>query len=147
MGSDRRCRLEPRCHRRHAGRDHRHGPHGHFTSTNTSLVSPVIDLTSVPNATLSFAEALDILAPGDTLVVNVIDDDISGGITVIEPAVHTSTPDPDNFVADWAPANSGTPIAITGGQPVRIEWRFAGDGDGTYIGAYIDDVTINKVLP
>ena len=106
------------------------------TGTDTSLISPVIDLTGVPDAVLSFAQAIDILN-GDTLVVNVLDDTTD---TVIEAAVHTSTPDADINAADWETVDS---VSITGGEPVRIEWRFTGTNDGTYIGAYLDDVVVS----
>jgi hypothetical protein len=33
-------------------------------------------------------------------------------------------------------------VAITGGQPVRIEWRFIRDGTGDFLGASIDDVRV-----
>ena len=108
------------------------------TGTETSLISPVIDLTSVASATLSFAQAIDIMS-GDTLIVNIIDDTTD---TVIEAGIHTSTPDGSLVAADWEPVDS---IAIGGaalGQMVRIEWRFTGTNDGTYIGAYIDDVVV-----
>ena len=110
-------------------------PHVYAAGTDTSLISPVIDLTGVPNAVLSFARAIDIL-DGDTLVVNVLDDTTD---SVLQAAVHTSTPDPDINEADWEPVSS---VAITGGEPVRIEWRFTGDNDGSYLGAYIDDVEV-----
>lgn len=116
-------------------------PGFYATGTDTSLVSPVIDLSAVPNAVLSFAQAIDILS-GDTLVVNIIDADISGGITVLQAAAHTSTPDADITTANWQTVPS---VAITGGRQVRIEWRFTGNNDGTYLGAYIDDVTVTAV--
>jgi hypothetical protein len=115
-------------------------PGFYATGTDTSLISPVIDLTGVAGATLSFAQAIDIL-DGDTLVINIIDDTTD---TVIVPAIHTSTPDDDINTADWDTADG---IAIGGaalGQPVRIEWRFTGANDGTYIGAYIDDVVVTE---
>ncbi|MCF7674222.1 MAG: hypothetical protein K9M97_02670, partial [Akkermansiaceae bacterium] len=120
-------------------------PGTYAAGTDTSLISPVIDLASVPNAVLSFAQAIDILN-GDTFVVNVIDDDISGGISVLEAAVHTSTPDLDVNAADWKTVSS---VAITGGQPVRIEWRFTGTNDAgsPYIGAYLDDVVVEDATP
>lgn len=108
-------------------------PGTYVTGTDTSLISPIIDLTG-GGATLSFAQAIDILG-GDTLVINVLDDATD---TVIE-TIHTSTPDANISLADWETISS---IAITGGELVRIEWRFTGDGDGTYIGGYIDDVVI-----
>ena len=43
--------------------------------------------------------------------------------------------------ADWKTV-AGLDLAEGIGQQVRIEWRFTGNGDGTYIGAYIDDVLI-----
>jgi hypothetical protein len=113
-------------------------PGTYLSGTDTSLISPVINLTGLAGATLSFAQAIDILE-GDTLVVNVVDDATG---TVLEPAIHTSTPDRDINAADWTTISS---VAITGGQPVRIEWRFTGNGDGTYLGAYIDDVVVTAV--
>ncbi|MEM1295264.1 MAG: hypothetical protein AAGH89_07855 [Verrucomicrobiota bacterium] len=115
-------------------------PGNYSTDTDTSLISPVIDLTAVVAAELSFAQAIDIL-DGDTLVVNVIDDTTD---TVLQAAVYTSTPDLDIIAADWETVSS---VTITGGEPVRIEWRFTGDGDGTYLGAYIDDVIVSQAMP
>jgi hypothetical protein len=104
--------------------------------TDTKLRSPVIDLTGAASAKLSFAEALDIQAP-HSLVVNVLDE---AGTTVLQSAVHTSTPDSNTSSAAWAPVSG---VNITGGQKVRIEWHFTGNGDGSYLGAYIDDVVVS----
>jgi len=111
----------------------------YLAGTDTSLISPVIDLTEAAGATLTFAQAIDILE-GDTLVVNIIDDTSND---VIVPAIHTSTPDGEISAADWETVGS---VAIGGaalGQKVRIEWRFTGDNDGSYLGAYIDDVEVS----
>ena len=104
--------------------------------TDTKLRSPVIDMTGIPTATLSFAQAIDIKA-GHTLVVNVIAEATD---TVLQSAIHTSTPDTNINAAPWTPVTAAVPI--TGGQKVRIEWHFTGDGDGSYLGAYIDDVVV-----
>ena len=112
------------------------GPY--VAATNTKLRSPVIDLTGIPSATLSFAQAIDI-RPGDTLVVNVIDDDSD---TVLQSAIHTSSPDPNISAAPWTPVAVATPI--TGNQKVRIEWHFTGEGTSEYLGAYIDDVLVRS---
>lgn len=104
--------------------------------TETKLRSPVIDLTGITTATLSFAEAIDIKS-GHTLVVNVIAEATD---TVLQSAIHTSTPDLNTSAAPWTAVTAATPI--TGGQKVRIEWHFTGDGDGFYLGAYIDNVVI-----
>jgi hypothetical protein len=108
----------------------------YVAGTDTKLRSPVIDLTDVASATLSFAQALDIAA-GHTLVVNVIEE---AGDTVLESAIHTSTPDPDINSAPWETVES---VSITGGAKVRIEWHFTGAGDGNYLGAYLDDVKVS----
>lgn len=108
----------------------------YVANTDTKLRSPVIDLSGVTAATLSFAQALDI-ASGHTLVVNVIEEATD---TVLQSAIHTSTPDLDTTTANWEAVTVATPI--TGGQKVRIEWHFVGNGDGLYLGAYIDDVTV-----
>jgi hypothetical protein len=107
-------------------------------STDTKLRSPVIDLTGVATATLSFAQAIDIKS-SHTLVVNVIEEATD---TVVQSAIHTSTPDTNATSAAWEPVTVATPI--TGGQKVRIEWHFVGDGDGFYLGAYIDDVLVTS---
>jgi hypothetical protein len=109
-------------------------PGGYDAGTSTSLLSPVIDLTAVAGATLTFAQALDI-APTHTLEVYVTD---AAG-TAIGGPIHTSTPDTDTTKANW---KASPAIAIAGGQPVRLEWRFIGDGNGTFLGAYIDDVRV-----
>jgi fibronectin-binding autotransporter adhesin len=110
---------------------------GYTASTDTSLRSPVIDLTSVTAATLSFAQAIDSNS-GHTLEVNVIDDTTDTVIANIIPAAQ----DGNASVSPW---ETVAPVALPGaayGQAVRIEWRFIGNGDGTYNGAYIDDVTV-----
>ena len=112
------------------------GPYA--AGTDTKLRSPVIDLTGIPSATLSFAQAIDIKA-GHTLVVNVIAEATD---TVLQSAIHTSTPDPNINAAPWMPVTAA--VTITGGQKVRIEWHFTGDGDGAYLGAYIDDVLVTS---
>jgi hypothetical protein len=119
------------------------GPDGIYAiPTTTSLRSPVIDLTDVTAAELTFAEAID-LDNGDTAEVNIIDDTTD---TVIASAIYTPT---DNNIntADWNPANNDTAITIPAaalGQAVRIEWKFNGLGGSTsdFLGWYIDDVLL-----
>lgn len=106
-------------------------------ATDTALRSPVIDLTGVTAANLSFALAIDAPA-GHTLAVSVIDasDNVIATITTIE--------DADINTAAWQAVG---PLAIPAaalGQPVRLQWRFVGSGDGNFLGAYIDDVTVGE---
>jgi autotransporter-associated beta strand protein len=112
-------------------------------ATDTSLRSPVIDLTGVAGASLSFARAID-AAAGHTLEVNVIDDTTDTVIaSVVAPAQ-----DADTTAASWQTVG---PVAIPAaalGQAVRLEWRFKGlTGDGTYLGAYLDDVVVTRTTP
>lgn len=110
---------------------------GYVASTDTSLRSPVIDLTSVTSATLSFAKSVDSQA-GHTLEVNVIDDTTDTVIANIIPA----TEDGNTSVSPW---ETVAPVALPPaayGQAIRIEWRFVGDGNGSYNGAYIDNVEV-----
>lgn len=110
---------------------------GYVASTDTSLRSSIINLAGVASAKLSFALAID-ASTGHTLTVNVIDDTTDAVIANVIPA----TGDANTNNANWA--NIG-PVAIPGaalGQQVRIEWRFVGNGDGGFNGAYIDDVKV-----
>jgi hypothetical protein len=112
---------------------------GYIAGTDTSLRSPVIDLTGLSAASLSFALAID-ANPGHTITVNIIDDTTDAVIANVIPA----TGDGNTNNANW---NGVGPVAIPVaalGQPVRIEWRFVGNGDGTYNGAYIDDVVVTS---
>ncbi|MCU0779483.1 MAG: autotransporter-associated beta strand repeat-containing protein [Akkermansiaceae bacterium] len=112
---------------------------GYAAGTDTSLRSPVINLAGVTSAKLSFALAID-ANTGHTVTVNIIDDTTDTVIANVIPA----TGDPNISNANWA--NVG-PVAIPGaalGQAVRIEWRFVGNGDGNYNGAYIDDVRVTS---
>lgn len=111
---------------------------GYVANTDTSLRSPVIHLTGVASASLSFAMAID-ANTGHTLTVNVIDDTTD---TVIANLIPTAG-DANVNNATWA--NVG-PVQIPGpalGQAVRIEWRFVGNGDESYNGVYIDDVAVS----
>lgn len=111
---------------------------GYGANTDTSLRSPVIDLTGVAAASLSFAMAID-ANTGHTITVNVIDDATDTVIANVIPA----TGDINTSNADWAVIG---PVSIPGaalGQAVRIEWRFVGNGNDDYNGAYIDDVVVS----
>jgi autotransporter-associated beta strand protein len=115
-------------------------PGFYLDPTDTRLRSPVIDLTGMATANLSFAHAID-LHSADSVEVNIInattDTVISSNIIAII--------DGDINSANWT--NVG-PIAIPAlalGQPVRIEWHLSGVGSSTddYMGWYIDDVKVN----
>ena len=113
---------------------------GHVAAgTVTCLRSPVIDLTHLTGATLTFAQAVDFEA-GDLAEVFVVEEDIG---TVVAGPIHVTT-DADTAGAPWSPV---APIALPPaafGQPVRIEWRFTKIDPGTdYLGWYIDDVAVN----
>lgn len=112
--------------------------------TATCLRSPVIDLTGVAAAELTFAGALD-LEPNDLVTVNIIDDATD---TVIAGDIVSIT-DEDTGSAAWE--NVG-PIAIPAAaldRPVRLEWCLDGEGGSTddYLGWYIDDVVIEETSP
>lgn len=108
--------------------------------TDASLRSPVIDLTDVTAASLTFAQAMD-TAPTHAAVVNIIEESTG---TVIAAAIHTSTPDLQTTDSAWRMAAPITIPAAALGRRVRIEWRFTGDGDNTYMGWYIDDVVLTR---
>ena len=113
------------------------GPYA--AGTDTSLRSSVINLAGVTAANLSFALAID--APADhTLTVNVIDANTGTVIANIIPP----TGDADVLTANWQTVGPVPIPAAALGLPVRIEWRFVGDGGGTYLGAYLDDVAVTK---
>ncbi|MGD7652581.1 MAG: Ig-like domain-containing protein [Verrucomicrobiales bacterium] len=108
-------------------------------TTDTCLRSPVIDLTGVTAAELSFAQAID-LEVNDSVTVNIIDDTTD---TVIAADIVTVI-DTDIESAAW---ESIGPVAIPAsalGQPVRIEWCLSGTGGSTsdYMGWFIDDVVV-----
>lgn len=112
---------------------------GYGVGTDTSLRSPVIDLTGVTGATLSFARAID-AAGGHTLEVNVIAVDNGTVIANVIPP----TGDADINSSPWQMVG---PVALPPaafGQAVRLEWRFIGNGDGSFNGVYIDDVVLTE---
>ncbi len=114
--------------------------------THTILRSPIIDLTGVDGAVLTFAEALDLPASAlatDSAVVNLINANTDEVIAQI----HVSA-DADLAAASW---NSVGPINLAPGvgQNVRIEWRLEGTGGAShdYLGWYIDDVLVVQAAP
>ncbi len=115
---------------------------GYGPDTDTSLRSPVIDLTDVTSATLSFWKAID-ADFGHNLTVNVIEADTDTVIANIIPA----TGDDDIFDAVWQPVGPVTLPAEAYGQPVRIEWRFTGNGAFQFNGVYLDNVLLLNTAP
>jgi hypothetical protein len=112
---------------------------GYLANTDTSLRSPVIDLTAVASAKLSFARSID-ANTGHTLTVNVIEAATDTVIANIIPAAG----DPNPNESPWQTVG---PVALPAeaiGKSVRVEWRFTGNGDGNYNGVYIDDVVITQ---
>lgn len=112
---------------------------GYAANTDTSLRSPIINLTGVSSANLSFALSIDAPA-GHTLEVSVIGADNTTVIANVLPP----TGDVDPNTSPWQTIG---PVALPAGalgQPVRFQWRFIGNGDGFYNGAYIDDVLLTE---
>ena len=110
--------------------------------TTTTLRSPVIDLTGVAGATLTFAEALD-LAANDEARVFLVNADTN---TDIGGAVYTGV-DGDINNASWA-AVGPIDISAGAGLNVRLEWRFSGQAPGEdYMGWYIDNVLVTATAP
>lgn len=110
---------------------------GYIAGTDACVRSPVIDLSGVTSAELSFALSID-SDTGHTYQVDVIeaatDNVIASVIAAKEDATNTTSP--------WVNMSS---IAIPGaaiGQSVRLEWRFIGDGTAQFNGAYLDDVVV-----
>ncbi len=110
---------------------------GHYAvPTVTCLRSPVINLTSVAGATLTFAEAMD-LEGSDTAVVNIIE---AATDSIIAAAIYTADDSSSTGDANWNPVPA-IDLAAGVGQSVRIEWCLTG-GTAEYLGWYIDDVQI-----
>ncbi|WP_193212652.1 hypothetical protein [Luteolibacter marinus] len=109
------------------------------TDTSTSLRSPVIDLTSVTAATLTFSQALD-FDVSDVAEVYVIE---AGTDTVIAGPIYTAVDD-DIVAANWSTV---APIALPPaafGQSVRLEWRFTRlNTSSDWLGWYVDDVVLD----
>jgi len=115
---------------------------GYVADTDALLRTPVINLEGVVEASLTFAGSLDADA-GHTFEVNVIED---GSDTIIANLV-PATGDSDINNSNWQGIG---PIALPAaalGRSIRIEWRFTGNGDGSFNGVYLDDVTLSETSP
>ncbi|MDQ8191986.1 choice-of-anchor J domain-containing protein [Roseibacillus persicicus] len=106
--------------------------------TDTFLRSPVIDLTNVTAASLSFAEAADFL-PADTAEVYLIDDETDALIESTPIYISTDTRLTN---ASWTMVEPISLPASAYGQAVRLEFRFVGTNPGNFLGWYIDDVLV-----
>ena len=112
-------------------------------TVNSWLISPVIDLTEVVAAELTFAQAID-LHGDDSALVRIYDtatgDEIVGGDFPL------TVTDPDITEAPWE--DSG-PHELPVGATIRIEWILDGSGgaDADFMGWYIDDVVVTETTP
>jgi hypothetical protein len=110
-------------------------------TTDSCLISPVINLTGVAAAKLSFAHAIDIdIAGGDTAVLRIVNADTNALITSIP------FPDGDTNSANWQATG---PITLPVGTPIRLEWCLTGSGGANddFMGWYIDDVKVVETTP
>jgi hypothetical protein len=114
------------------------GSGGITVASDSILRSPDIDLTSVAGAQLQFAGAIDALG-ADTLQVLVKEVGTNNLLETVNPV---TVPYSDT---DW---NNYGPFAIPGaaGKNVYLEFRYVGT-DTSYVGFYIDDVTIQQTAP
>ena len=111
-------------------------------TTESCLLSPVIDLTSIAGAELSFAQAIDFPA-GDQAVIRIYSDPETEIVNETFPFVIT---DDDVQSANW---HTIGPITLPVGTPIQIKWCFTGSGGTTndYMGWYIDDVVVVETAP
>ena len=107
-------------------------------STTMTLSSPVIDLTGFSIATLSFAENLD-LENGVTGEVWAVDSD-TGADLGTEPIY--SVNDADIATTAWMPVSPQDLPSEALGNVIRLEFRVTSGTDATFLGWYIDDVTV-----
>ncbi len=112
-------------------------------TTNSRLISPVIDLTSVAAAELSFAQAIDVHTD-DSAVVRLYHADTNAEITFGD--FPLTVTDPNTNEAPWTASG---PHALPVGAPIRIEWILSGTGGANqdYMGWYIDDVLVEETAP
>jgi hypothetical protein len=121
------------------------GSPGYYANpTHTCLRSPVIDLTAVTAAELSFAMALD-LDGGDKVTVNIIDDttDTPFATDIVKIS------DASSSSAAWERVGPVSLPAAAIGERVRIEWCLTGTGgtSSDFMGWYIDDVLVEDTSP
>ncbi len=110
-------------------------PSGGITpGADSVLRSPVIDLTGVSGAKLSFAAAVDALAED---ILEVLVKDFATG-TVLDTLRPFTLP----HTATWAAVG---PYDLTAGdgKAIYLEFRFVGTDD-RYIGCYLDDVLVTR---
>lgn len=107
-------------------------------TTNSRLISAVIDLTSVAAAKLGFAHAIDLEA-SDSAVVRLFNADTSEEI--VSGDFPLTVTDADATAAHW---QTSGPHILPVGAPVRIEWAISGSGGAAndFMGWYIDDVVV-----
>ena len=112
-------------------------------TTNSRLMAPIIDLTSVAAAELSFAHAID-LDTNDSAVVRVFNADTDEEIVV--GVFPLTISDDDLSAALWEISG---PFALPVGAPIRIEWILSGTGGDNedFMGWYIDDVVVTETTP
>jgi hypothetical protein len=108
-------------------------------TTDSCLISPVIDLSAVAGAELSFAHAID-TAGGDPAVLRIVNANTDAVIDTMPFA------DGNPNSATWQTTG---PIALPVGTPIRLKWCLTGDGGDSddYMGWYIDDVRVVETTP
>lgn len=115
-------------------------PSGGITpGANSILRSPDMNLTAATGAAIQFSAAVD-AAIGNSVEVLVREVGTNALLDTVKP--FTDSPLTETKTLSWA---SYGPFSIpnAAGKNVYLEFRYQGT-DGTYIGLYIDDVTVRR---
>jgi hypothetical protein len=110
-------------------------------NADTSLLSPIIDLSSATTANLTFNNFFDFDEAGDSGSIYVRD---SSGAEIPGLEAPIATYEGLTLEWDWAEATVALPRTALG-QAIRLEFRFVSDESvDFYAGWYIDDVRVHE---
>lgn len=107
--------------------------------TETWLRSPVIDLSRLTDATISFYQSYDIEPGFDFGQVSILDAEDSSLIMTIGGVV-------DGIDSDWERVTHHLPPAALG-RGIQVEFRLRSDDIGQFDGWYIDDFSVISTVP
>lgn len=127
----------PNCYVTNLGTDY--GP-----NADVSLLSPVIDLTGVVDATLSFDQYFDVEGDEFDYCEVYARDETGAEIAALAAPLATYAPFSESL--DWEPTTLPLPAEAVN-RTVTFEFRFVSDSGTEFTGWYLDNVSVDLVTP